>query len=85
MASLRRPANFVEIGQVLPEILKILANPRWRLSRHFECSSNVKLVGNIFIATVRRPAQFCRSRSSHAGDSKDFTKAKMAAEPPLWI
>ena len=39
----------------------------------------LKLVGNIFIASVRRPAKFDRSRSSRAGDIEDFNKSKMAA------
>ena len=46
---------------------------------------SLKLVGNIFIASVRRPAKFGRSRSSRAGDIKDFSKSKMAAVPPFWM
>jgi len=45
----------------------------------------LKLIGKICIASVRRPAQFCRNRSSRAGDIKDFSKSKMAAVPPFWI
>ena len=45
----------------------------------------LKLVGNKFIASVRRPAKFDGSRSSRAGDIKDFSKSKMAAVPPFWI
>ena len=38
----------------------------------------LKLVGNIFIASAQRPAKFGRSRSSRAGDIKDFSQSKMA-------
>ena len=76
--------NLVEIGQVVPEILKILANPRWRLTRFLNLVQTLQLVGNISIASVRRPAKFGRSRSSRAGDIKDFSKSKMAAEPQFW-
>ena len=34
--------NLVEICQVVPDILKILVNPRWRLCRLFGSSSKVK-------------------------------------------
>ena len=44
--------NLVEIGQIGPEILQILINLRWRLYRHFGSSSNVKLIGNIYIASM---------------------------------
>ena len=34
--------NLVEIGQNVPELLKILVNPKWRPCRHFGSSSKVK-------------------------------------------
>ena len=45
----------------------------------------LKLVGNISIASVLRPAKFGRNRSSCAGDITDFSKSKMAAVTPFWI
>ena len=45
----------------------------------------LKLIWNISIASMRRPAKFGRNRSSRAGDIKDFSKSKMAAVPPFWI
>jgi len=36
-------------------------------------------------ALVRRREKFGRNRSRLAGDIKDFSKSKMAAEPPFWI
>ena len=45
----------------------------------------LKLIGNICIASMRRPAQFGRNRSIRARDNKDFSKSKMAAMPPFWI
>ena len=45
----------------------------------------LKLIGNICIASMRRPAKFGRNRSSRVGDIKDFSKSKMAAVPPFWI
>ena len=45
----------------------------------------LKLVGNISIASVRRPAKFGRNRSSRAGDIKDLSISKMAAVLPFWI
>ena len=59
----------------MPEILKILVNPRWRLNHHFGSSSKVKTHRNISVASMRRPAKFCRNRSSYAGDIKDFSKS----------
>ena len=41
----------------------------------------LKLIGNICIASMRRPAKFSRNRSSRAGDITDFSKSKMAAVP----
>jgi hypothetical protein len=38
----------------------------------------LKLIGNISIASVRRPAKLGRNRSSGAGDINDFKKTKMA-------
>jgi hypothetical protein len=32
----------------------------------------LKLIGNIFIAPVRRPAKFGKNRSDRAGDIEDF-------------
>ena len=34
--------NFFEIGQAMPEILKALVNPRWRLGRHLGSNSKAK-------------------------------------------
>ena len=42
----------------------------------------LKLIGNISVISLRRSAKFGRNRSSRAGDIKDFSKSKMAAEPP---
>ena len=77
--------NLIEIGQVLPEILKILVNPRWRLCRHLDLVQRLKLIGNISVASMRRPAKFGRNRSSRAGDIKDFSKSKIATVPPFWM
>ena len=35
----------------------------------------LKLVGNVSPASIRRPAQFGRNRSSRAGDSEDLNKS----------
>ena len=43
----------------------------------------LKLIGNIYLASMRRPAKFGRNRSSRSGDIKDFSKSKMAAVPPF--
>ena len=40
----------------------------------------LKLIGNIYIASMRRSAKFGRNRSSRARDIKDFSKSKMAAQ-----
>ena len=77
--------NLVEIGQVVPETLKILANPRWRLAAILDLVQTLKLVGNISVASVRRPAKFGKNRPSCAGDITDLSKSKMAAVPPFWI
>ena len=45
----------------------------------------LKLIGNISVASVRRPVKLGKNRSSCAGDIKDFSKSKMAAVPPFWI
>jgi len=71
--------NLVEIGQVVPEILKILVNPILDLVQR------LRLIWNICIASMRRPAKFGRNRSSRAGDNADFSKSKMAAMPLFWI
>ena len=42
-------------------------------------------IGNISVASVRRPAKFGKNRSSCAGDIKDLSESKMAAQPPFWI
>ena len=45
----------------------------------------LKLIGNICITSMRRPAKIGRNRSSRAGDIKDFSESKMAAVPPFWM
>ena len=45
----------------------------------------LKLIGNISVASMQRPAKFGRNRSNRAGDIKDFSKSKMAAVLPFWI
>ena len=35
------------------------------------------------MASLRRPAKFGRNLLSCSGDIKDFTKSKMAAQPPI--
>ena len=45
----------------------------------------LKLIENIPVAALRRPAKFCRNRSSRSRDIKDLSKSKMAAVPPFWI
>jgi len=69
----------VEFRQVVPQILKIL------VVAILDLVQRLKLIGNISVASVRRPAKFGRNRSSGAGDIKDFSKSKMAAVPPFWI
>ena len=44
----------------------------------------LKLIGNICIASMRRPTKFGRNRSSRARDNQDFYKSKMADMPPFW-
>ena len=69
----------------MPEILKTLVNPRWRRAAILDLVQSLKLIGNISIASMRRPAKFGGIQLSRAGDIKDFTKSKMAAVPPYWI
>ena len=85
VASMRRPANLVEIREVVPEILKILVNPRWRLCRHLDLVQRLKLIGNISIGSMQRPAKFGKNQSISSGDIKYINKSKMAVVPPFWI
>ena len=45
----------------------------------------LKLIPNIFMTQLRRPAKFGRNWSSHSGDITGVSKSKMAAAPPSWI
>ena len=84
--SVRRPAIFDRNRSSPaggPEIFKILVNPRWRLCAILDLVQRLKLIGNISVASVRRPAKFGRNRSSCAGDITNFGKSKMAAVPPF--
>ena len=45
----------------------------------------LKLIGNISVASMQRPAKFGRNRSSCAEDITDFGRSKMAAMPSFWI
>ena len=54
-------------------------------SKMLDLVQRLKLIGNISVASVRRPAKFGRNRSrSRDRDVTDFSKSKMAAEPPCW-
>ena len=68
-----------EIGEVVPEILKILLNPRWRHSRHLDLVQRLKLIGNISVGLMRPPAKVSGNWSSRARDITGFSKSEMAA------
>jgi len=55
------------------------------LKKKLDLIQRLKLIENISIASMRRPAKFGRNRSNRAGDIKDFSKSKMAAVPPFWM
>ena len=59
---MRRPAQFVEIGQIVPEILPILEIQDGGCAAILDLVQTLKLIGNIFVASVRRPAKFGRNR-----------------------
>ena len=50
-----------------------------------DLDQRLKLIRNISMASMRRPAKFGINRSSGAGDINDFKKTKMATVPPFWI
>jgi len=75
----------VEFSQVVAEIFKIIVIQDGGFAAILDLVLRLKLILNISMASLRRPAQFGPNRSSRARDIKDFSKSKMAAVPPFWI